>query len=135
MTITLWPIVATLIVILFRKQIARILSDLGAIGFGSFSLQLRRRISKSTDPEQYARIRQLSSFDLKFFLAIASQSWRIERITWKMDTEESLRCHEKLEAAGLIKISERDPPVTSTLTQFGEEFYSELTSLIAESIR
>jgi hypothetical protein len=95
---------------------------------------------KTATHEQYDQLKNLSAFDLKFFFAIASQSWRIHAITWKFDARQSLENHLKLESAGLLAISNKgtaltDGNVNAVLTPLGEEFYQELTSLIAQSIR
>ncbi len=139
-SVTLWPVAALLIALLFRKQLGRILDDLGSVTFGSFTFRLRRRMAKSTTPEQYERMSRLNSYDLKFFFVLASQSWQIKQVTWKLDPSDSLRVHEKLESVGLITILNRetavaDTSVNSKLTPLGEDFYAEITSLIAESIR
>lgn len=139
-SVTLWPIVAAMVLVIFRKQVASLLQDLAGFTFGSFALKLRRRVSKVAQADQLEKIGSLSAYDLKFFFVMASQSWKIESVNWKFDIHENLKLHEKLEQVGLIVIKNKDSAlgdnnVLAHLTPFGEELYQELTSLISESLR
>jgi len=139
-SITLWPLVALIGLIILRKQVASLLQDLAGFTFGSFSLKLRRRMSKFVERDQFEKIKALSAYDLKFFFVMASQSWKIKKVDWGFDVHENLKLHEKLEEAGLVVIHNkdsaiRDESVKALLTPFGEELYQELASLIAESLR
>jgi hypothetical protein len=140
LNITLWPIVAVFVLFIFKKQFAAILHDLAGFTFGSFSVKLRRRMSKVADEHQIEKIKLLSAYDLKIFFVIASQSWKIEKVIWKFSTHESLKVHEKLEDVGLLIIHNKSTAiqenvVKATLTHFGEELYQEISSLISESLR
>ena len=139
-SITLWPLVAIIALLVFRKQLASVFGDLAGFTFGSFSLKLRRRMSKVAERDQLDKLKSLSAYDLKFFFVMASQSWKIKKVEWSFDVYESLKLHQKLETAGLVVIQNRtsairDNNVDARLTPFGEELYQELSSLISESLR
>ncbi|MBW2739515.1 MAG: hypothetical protein JRE64_11855 [Deltaproteobacteria bacterium] len=139
-SVTLWPIVAAIVLVIFRKQVASLLQDLAGFTFGSFALKLRCRVSKVAQADQLEKIRSLSAYDLKFFFVMASQSWKIKKVDWSFDVHENLKLHEKLEQVGLVVIKNKDSAlidnkVNALLTPFGEELYQELTSLISESLR
>lgn len=136
--ITLWPFIILIIFIVFRKQIRSILSQISEFSFGSLSIKLRKRLKISKD--KYIKIQNLTARDIKFFFVVASQSWKIESVKWKLDIKENLALHIKLEDAGLISIKNKntavsDKNVDCELTSLGEDLYSELTSLISESIK
>lgn len=139
-SITLWPLVAVIGLALFRKQVASLLEDLAGLTFGNFSLKLRRCMTKIAERDQFEKIKAFSAYDLKFFFVVASQSWQIGNVDWRIDVHESLMLHEKLEAAGLVVIKNKasainDKKVVAKLTPLGEDLYQELSSLISESLR
>lgn len=139
-SVTLWPIAVVIILMLFYKQVASVLQDLAGFTFGSFSLKLRRRMSNVVPVGQFEKVKSLSASHLKLFFVIGSQSWKIKKVEWNFDIHESLKLHEKLEEVGLIVIKNKDSAlnqgnVDSKLTDFGEEMYQELASLLSESIR
>jgi hypothetical protein len=135
--ITLWPILLGVFIWLFRKQIEEMIKSISYIRFGNFAFRLRRRMKLSD--EMFLKIKNLNSIDLQFFFIVASQSWKIEKVNWKINIDENIERHKKLENIGLIKISnldsaKKDNNVNAALTAIGEEFYNELSSLISESI-
>lgn len=135
--ITLWPIIAIIVLIVWRKNISNILCQISELSFGDLSIKLRR--SLKIPKEEYEKIKSLTSNDVKFFFAVASQSWEIDKVTWKLNIEENLTMHKKLESAGLVSIKNKttaiqDNKVDSQLTSLGEEFYLQLTLLISDSI-
>jgi hypothetical protein len=61
-------------------------------------------------------------------------------VEWNLSIEDNLALHEHLEKAGLIEIRNKDTAildsnVDSKLTLLGEDFYSELSSLVSEFIK
>jgi hypothetical protein len=139
-TVTLWPVVVIIAMICFYRQVAQLLQDLAGLTFGSFSLKLRKRVSKFTDSEQYSKVQQLSAYDLKCFFIVASQSWRVKKVEWNMPVQDMFAVQQRLQGAGLVRINNmesaiKEGNVDSIVTPFGDDFYQELTSVIAESIR
>jgi len=137
-SITLWPIMTIILFLVFRKPIQNTLNQISEFSFGSFSIKLKNRLKVSGD--KYREIQALTARDLKFFLAIASQSWEMDSVKWKLSIEDNLVLHEKLESAGLVSIKNKNTAISeknvdSKLTALGEELYSELTSLISEFIK
>ena len=136
--ISFWPLLLLVFIIIFWKQIGNILSQLSEFSFGSLSIKLRKRLKISV--EKYEKIKNLTSRDIKFFFVVASQSWKIKSVNWNLDIKENIDLHKKLEDARLISIKNeettlRDNKVDCQLTSLGEDLYSELASLISESIK
>jgi len=99
---------------------------------------LKKRLKISD--EKYEKMKSLTSRDIKFFFSVASQSWKIKKVEWNFDIQESFTLHKKLEEAGLVSIKNKetalqDNLVNCQLTSLGEDLYSELASLISESIK
>ena len=119
------------IIFYFNKQIKELLHKLSIIKVGSFEIQIKEKLRSAKIDSVY----NLTSHELKFFLAIASQSWKVKSINWGLSESDNIDLHKKLELNGLYKIIKTNGGnVDGTMTKEGIELYDVIIEVIHNNI-
>ena len=90
------------------------------------------QVSQKLKSAKIKSMYDLNITEFKFFMAISAQSWKVDKIDWKLDCKENMELHKKLEKNGLIKNVKmiNNKNISADLTDDGIELYDAIVKVM-----
>lgn len=108
-----------------------LINSISNLKFGNFEINVTRKLRNA----KIESVKNLTINELRFFLCIAAQSWKVKKIDWTLSKEHNIEFHKQLETNGLYKIKSIDNDnVDGELTKNGIELYDAIIQVLFESI-